>query len=148
MVQTTDASPSDVGVGHVAQAALDLETQGWAVVPDVLSTIECEEYVNGAWTWLESLDTGIKRSDPATWGDDRWPSSFRGIINTLEVSHQDFVWRVRQNPRILQVGEAWLVFCSIWQSSFCLPLLEQIIHCCCCFMVAFSSWIMLSYPCQ
>ena len=106
MVQTTDASPSDIGVGPIAQAALDLETQGWAVVPDVLSTVECEEYVSGAWTWLESLDTGIKRDDPATWGDDRWPSSFRGIINTLEVSHQDFVWRVRQNPRILQVGEA------------------------------------------
>ena len=106
MVQKTNASPSDIGVGPIAQAALDLETQGWAVVPDVLSTIECEEYVSGAWTWLESLDTGIKRDDPATWGDDRWPSSFRGIINTLEVSHQDFVWRVRQNPRILQVGEA------------------------------------------
>ncbi|KAL0049348.1 hypothetical protein WJX82_000098 [Trebouxia sp. C0006] len=105
MVQTTDASPSDIGVGPIAQAALDLETQGWAVVPDVLSTVECEEYVSGAWTWLESLDTGMKRDDPATWGDDRWPSSFRGIINTLEVSHQDFVWRVRQNPRILQVFE-------------------------------------------
>ena len=142
MVQTTDATPGDIGVGPIAQAALDLETQGWAVVPDVLSTVECEEYVSGAWTWLESLDTGIKRGDPATWGDDRWPSSFRGIINTLEVSHQDFVWRVRQNPRILQVGEACLFLCSIWQSLFCLPLLEQTIHrccCCCCSMVASSS---------
>ena len=35
----------------------------------------------------------------------RWPPSFRGIINTLEVAHQDFVWRVRSHPRILQVKQ-------------------------------------------
>ena len=86
----------------ITQAATELTTQGWAVVPGVLSTAECSEYVNGAWSWLESLGTGIDRDDPATWGVDRWPASFRGIINTLEVSHQDFVWRVRQNPKILQ----------------------------------------------
>ncbi|MCJ1368722.1 hypothetical protein MMC16_007867, partial [Acarospora aff. strigata] len=105
MVQTIErqhVGPTDVGAGPIAQAAVDLETQGWAVVPDVLTPLECEEYVNGAWEWLESLETGIQRDDPTTWTDDRWPSSFRGIINTLEVSHQDFVWRVRQNPRILQ----------------------------------------------
>ena len=106
MVQTTErqlAESTNMNAGHIAQAAADLETQGWAVIPDVLTPRECEEYVSKAWEWLESLETGIKRDDPKTWGEDRWPSSFRGIINTLEVSHQDFVWRVRQNPRILQV---------------------------------------------
>lgn len=92
--------------GLIARAALDLEEKGWAVVPDVVSSGECEQYVNSAWAWLENLDTGIQRNDPTTWGDDRWPPSFRGIINTLEISHQDFVWRVRQHPRILQVFEA------------------------------------------
>lgn len=108
MVQTTErlpAKPTDVNAGPTAQAAADLETQGWAVISDVLTPRECEEYVSRVWEWLESLETGIRRDDPKTWGEDRWPSSFRGIINTLEVSHQDFVWRVRQNPRILQVGK-------------------------------------------
>lgn len=108
MVQTVEhpaGRDTDAGSSAVAQAALDLKTQGWAVVPDVLSPLECQEYVDGVWTWLESLETGVKRNDPTTWGDDRWPSSFRGIINTLEVSHQDFVWRVRQNPKILQARQ-------------------------------------------
>lgn len=108
MVQTTErraVQPTGVDVGAIVQAAADLETQGWAVIPDVLTPRECEAYVSGAWEWLASLETGIRRDDPKTWGDDRWPSSFRGIINTLEVSHQDFVWRVRQNPRILQVRQ-------------------------------------------
>lgn len=94
------------GVSSIAQAALDLEHQGWAVIPGVLSSAECEEYVSAAWAWLESLETGIDRHESTTWGDDRWPSNFRGIINTLEISHQDFVWRVRQHPKILQVFEA------------------------------------------
>ena len=89
--------------GLIVRAALELEEKGCAVVPDVVSSGECEQYVNSAWAWLENLDTGIKRNDLTTWGDDRWPPSFRGIINTLEISHQDFVWRVRQHPRILQV---------------------------------------------
>lgn len=108
MVQTVEypaARDTDAGSGAVVQAALDLKTQGWAVVPDVLSPLECQEYVDGVWTWLESLETGVRRNDCTTWGDDRWPSSFRGIINTLEVSHQDFVWRVRQNPKILQARQ-------------------------------------------
>ena len=102
--QSTRAQAGDVTVPDlITRAAQDLETQGWAVVPDVLTAAECTAYIDGAWSWLTSLETGIDRRDPETWGDDRWPSSFRGIINTLEISHQDFVWRVRQNPKVLQV---------------------------------------------
>ena len=106
MVQTTErpsTSPAQVDFGAIARAASDLEKQGWAVVPDVLTTLECKQYVDGAWTWLESLGTGVSRDNPASWGDSQWPASFRGIINTLEISHQDFVWRVRQHPSILKV---------------------------------------------
>ena len=100
------AQAADVAVPDlITRAAQDLETQGWAVVPDVLTAAECTEYVDGAWSWLTSLETGIDRSNPNSWDDDRWPSSFRGIINTLEISHQDFVWRVRQNPKVLQVAD-------------------------------------------
>ena len=64
---------------------------------------ECEAYVRGVWDWLESLGTGIDRNDPATWRAPTWPASFRGIINSLGVSHQPFVWRVRKADRIRQV---------------------------------------------
>ena len=44
------------------------------------------------------------RSDPATWSDEQWPPTFKGIINVLEVAHQEFVWRVRSHPKVVQVG--------------------------------------------
>jgi hypothetical protein len=46
-----------------------------------------------------------RQDDSSTWNDAHgWPPSYKGIINTLEVAHQDFVWRVRKHPRLLQVG--------------------------------------------
>eukprot|EP00891_Asterochloris_glomerata_P009117 jgi/Astpho2/9117/Aster-x0373 len=90
----------------VKDAATSLRERGWAVIEGVLTPEECEQYVDSVWGWLEGLGTGIDRQNPDTWGDDRWPPSFRGIINTLEVAHQDCVWRVRSHPRILQVFEA------------------------------------------
>lgn len=104
MSDTSSSSCAKVDIEAIARAASDLESQGWAVVPDVLTPPECKQYVDEAWLWLASLDTGINRNDPASWGDDKWPSSFRGIINTLEVSHQDFVWRIRQHPSVLKVA--------------------------------------------
>ena len=64
------------------------------------------EYVDAGGAWLESLGTGISRHDPATWTPPQWPPSYRGIINTLEVAHQDFVWRMRRHPRLLQARAA------------------------------------------
>jgi hypothetical protein len=64
---------------------------------------ECEEYVEGVWAWLEGLGTGISRDDPSTWTAPEWVRNYKGIINSLEVAHQDFVWRVRKHPRVLQV---------------------------------------------
>lgn len=103
MTATSSSSCAMVDNAAIARAASDLESQGWAVVPDVLTSSECKQYVDEAWLWLESLDTGISRNDPTSWGDEKWPTSFRGIINTLEVSHQDFVWRIRQHPSVLKV---------------------------------------------
>lgn len=64
---------------------------------------ECDQYVAGLWDWLEGLGTGIQRRDPATWTPERWPPTYRGILNTLEVAHQAFVWRVRKHERIRKV---------------------------------------------
>jgi hypothetical protein len=69
--------------------------------------------VDAVWAWLESLGTGISRHDPATWTPPQWPPSYRGIINTLEVAHQDFVWRVRSHPRLLQARAANFVTPSL-----------------------------------
>ena len=64
---------------------------------------ECDQYVASLWDWLEGLGTGIQRNDPASWTPDRWPPTYRGILNTLEVAHQAFVWRVRKQKRVCKV---------------------------------------------
>ncbi len=64
----------------------------------------CSSYIEGLWDYLERLGTGINRNDPSTWGPDRFPPTYRGILNTLEVGHQAFVWAVRKHPRLLKVG--------------------------------------------
>jgi len=42
----------------VAQAALDLQMHGWAVVEDVILREECEAYIDRVWGCLEGLGTG------------------------------------------------------------------------------------------
>uniref|UniRef100_A0A383WPX7 Phytanoyl-CoA dioxygenase n=1 Tax=Tetradesmus obliquus TaxID=3088 RepID=A0A383WPX7_TETOB len=89
----------------VAAAAEHLAEHGWAVVPGVLSKEECQQYEQGVWGWLGRLSGGsIRRDEPSTWTEAcGWPPAYKGIVNTLEVAHQDFVWRVRKHPRLLQV---------------------------------------------
>ena len=64
---------------------------------------DCDQYVASLWDWLEGLGTGIQRSDPDTWTQDRWPPTYRGILNSLEIAHQSFVWRVRKHERLRKV---------------------------------------------
>ncbi|BDA49852.1 hypothetical protein COCOBI_14-4720 [Coccomyxa sp. Obi] len=105
-VYTSSICPEDPLLKkQVVAAALHLKEHGWAIVDDVLTREECEAYVEGVWDWLEGLGTGINRSDPSTWTGPQWVQSFKGIINSLEVAHQDFVWRVRKHPRLVQIFE-------------------------------------------
>jgi len=100
------AEGADDEVARMAiQAAIDLQERGWTVVNNVIPREECEAYQASLWSYLESLGTGIDRADPSTWGDDRFPPTFRGILNTLEIGHQAFVWKIRKNPRLLKIQE-------------------------------------------
>jgi len=49
---------------------------------------------------------GRVRGDPDTWAPPAWPPSYRGVVNTLEVAHADFVWRVRKHARVRQARRA------------------------------------------
>ena len=40
---------------------LELEREGWAVVPGVLSRPEVDQCLTLTWDWLESLGSGIDR---------------------------------------------------------------------------------------
>jgi hypothetical protein len=61
-------------------------------------------YVDSIFDWLEGLGSGFSRHDKDTWKEPYMPAMFNGILNYLEIPHQDFVWRVRTNPKVLEVG--------------------------------------------
>ena len=44
-----------------SQWEIELETEGWAVVPGVLTETEVETCISLTWDWLESLGSGIDR---------------------------------------------------------------------------------------
>lgn len=80
---------------------------------DVVCREECQDYEAGFWNWMEGLGTGVKKDNPTTWQYPAWPPSFRGIINSLEVAHQAFVWRVRRNPRLLKVHTSSIMYSRV-----------------------------------
>ncbi len=97
------------------------------MIEGVLTPEECQQYQQGVWRWLGGLGDQISREEPSSWDEARgWPPSFKGIINTMEVAHQEFVWRVRKHPRVVEVW--WLagacLQCVYWlQQSWFLSVL-------------------------
>lgn len=85
-----------------------LEEHGWAVVPEVLSTEEVNNYTSQFWDWLESFGT-LKRDDQLTWKEpSNWPPGHRGIIQHFGIGHAEFVWALRTHPAILAIfSELW-----------------------------------------
>ena len=47
--------------GSKADWELELEREGWTVVPGVLSRPEVDQCLTLTWDWLESLGSGIDR---------------------------------------------------------------------------------------
>ena len=44
-----------------------LETDGYCVIPNIISSEKCDEYITKIWDWLENLGTGIDRNNKSTW---------------------------------------------------------------------------------
>ena len=85
------------------------EQRGFAVLP-LLSRDECAALIDQIWDWIESLGTGTRRGDPATWGK-QWPGHVHGIFKNHGVGQAPFMWRLRTDPRVLGV------FAYLWQTT-------------------------------
>merc|ERR1711892_821935 len=84
-------------------------TDGYVVIPNVLPKGEVEHALSPTWDWLESLGSGISRSDPATWGDENWPGDLKsGIVTTCGATQQAAAWAVRGSDRVKQA------FSAVW----------------------------------
>jgi len=96
-----------------SQASLDhLESEGYVVIANALSTAEANHALDLTWDYLEQLGTGIDRNDMGTWGDDRWPIvTSGGIVPSLGIGHSAAQWFTRSVPSIKAA------FASIWDDD-------------------------------
>jgi ectoine hydroxylase-related dioxygenase (phytanoyl-CoA dioxygenase family) len=82
-----------------------LDKYGVAIVLDVLDDAECEEMISGMWDYLEHITSKkIKRDDQTTWVNitDLFPLHSM-LIQHWCIGHSDFVWKVRQNMKVIEV---------------------------------------------
>ncbi|RSH91688.1 hypothetical protein EHS25_009057 [Saitozyma podzolica] len=85
---------------------LQLERDGYVVIPNTIPQSACDEFVSEAWAWLEKFPYGFKRDDRSTWTAEHLPYGVTGgLYNRYSVNHEDFVWRIRTQPGILKVFE-------------------------------------------
>ena len=97
-----------------------LSENGYIVVPNILSTEECNDTINKIWTWLSNLETGIDRNNPNTWTAKYWPPSRHGIIHKIPVGMEEFAWNVRSHPNVIDV------FQKIWNTDDLLSSFDSI----------------------
>lgn len=56
-----------------SQWLIDLERDGYVVVPNVVGPEACAEFQEKAVQWIEAFGYGFKRDDPSTWKTELMP---------------------------------------------------------------------------
>lgn len=97
--------------------ALDtLKKYGVAIVPSVLSQEECEKGVADMWDWLghisQTWEKPIEKENKESWrGFKQLYSKHSMLLQQWGIGHAQFVWDVRQNPKVVSV------FADIWKTE-------------------------------
>jgi hypothetical protein len=98
---------------HIDDIKEQLDTCGVAVIPNLIDGYELLRMQEGVWDTIEKLtsymDIPVDRNDPDTW--DNWYSllpSHDMLLQTFSVGHSQFIWDIRQNPKVSNV------FSKIW----------------------------------
>lgn len=89
-----------------------LSRYGVAVIPSVLNAAEVEQFRNGAWDYIEhatsAMETPVQRGDPLTWKSFYNLGSKRGmLLQHYGVGQAQFLWDLRQNPKIVSIFETF-----------------------------------------
>jgi ectoine hydroxylase-related dioxygenase (phytanoyl-CoA dioxygenase family) len=89
-----------------------LESEGYVVIKNALSSREADHALDLTWDFLEELGTGVDRTDTSTWGDDRWPVNVHGgIIPSQGIGHSAAQWFIRSRPAVKSA------FASVWDDE-------------------------------
>ena len=98
--------------------------QGWTVVPGVLSPTEVQTCLDLTWDWLESLGSGIERSDPTTWTDHNWPGEFKSGI-TVQGQLNKYLAASSLSLKAMTSSEYLLKSSLVWRQSAALTVAYQ-----------------------
>ena len=89
-----------------------LDEFGYVVIKNALTAEEAKKTIDLLWDYLEELGTGIDRTNPKTWGDDRWPTCAHGaILPSYGIGHSEAQWFVRGVPNVKKA------FAKIWETE-------------------------------
>ncbi|KAK4958273.1 hypothetical protein LTR10_004699 [Elasticomyces elasticus] len=89
-----------------SQWMLELEQNGYVVIPNVIPQVSCDAFVESSLEWLEGFPHGFKRDDRNTWDEEHLPFGQKGgLYNRYSVNHEAFVWKIRTEPGILKAFE-------------------------------------------
>ncbi|GFZ46771.1 hypothetical protein JCM24511_03991 [Saitozyma sp. JCM 24511] len=103
---TKPAPRLDLVGGNMENWMEELRTVGWTVIPNTISEERAAEYVDHAYTWLESWGFGFDRNDPSTHTTAQLPFHIRGgLYNRLSIAHQQWVWDLKSEPSLVEKFE-------------------------------------------
>ena len=92
-----------------------LDNYGVAIIPNVITSAECEQMKLGMWNYLETitanLPTPMKQSDPKTWITFKqlYPKHSM-LIQQWSIGHAQFIWDLRSKPKVVDVfSKLWSV---------------------------------------
>lgn len=85
-----------------------IDTFGVAIIPNVLSEIECDAFMNETWDYFEHITKDwtvpIMRNDTTTYRSiyELYPSHSM-LFQHFGVGHSQSVWNIRQNPKVVEI---------------------------------------------
>jgi hypothetical protein len=89
----------------------NLDQYGVAILPRVLNEAECDAMMAGMWQtlahWTQHWDAPIARKKTSTWRgyQDLFPTRHM-LMQHYGLGHAQFIWELRQNPKIVDVFAA------------------------------------------
>jgi hypothetical protein len=78
-----------------------LEHYGWVVVEGVLTPAECSGFIARQLAFIESLGSGVRAEDPASWTAEAWPPNLGGILH--DGPHSAVAWDARTHAAVRTV---------------------------------------------
>lgn len=102
----SDGFVQSFNTDQIAEYLKFFEEYGFVVIRGVLSPSQCQTTVDEVWRDVQaspSFEEPIKRDDPSTWGNDRWPQQQKlGILGSFPCIGKAALSN-RQNPVVYEV---------------------------------------------